>query len=234
MTRTPSGSRLYTRSLWCDLSCKQSYQSLPTSIGIPYSLFHFLRSYHHAQLATTSARSLTESASMERVIIYRLGSLGDTVAALPCFHLIRRSFPDAERLVLTNVPVSKKAAPLETILREGGLVHGSIAYPLGLRDPVALVRLARNLRRQGADTLVYLADRRGLTTAWRDVAYFKLCGFRRIIGAPLTSDLQMNRIDGSGELERESHRLGRTLAELGTIDFDARAWWDLRWHHSHS
>jgi heptosyltransferase-3 len=165
---------------------------------------------------------------MGRVIIYRLGSLGDTVAALPCFHLIERAFPDAERLVLTNVPISGKAPPLEIILRDGGFIHGSVAYPVGLRDPVALVRLAHKLRRHGADTLVYLTASRGLTAAWRDVAYFKSCGFRRIIGAPVTVDLQKNRVNAEGDLERESHRLGRTLAELGSIDFNDRAWWDLR------
>jgi ADP-heptose:LPS heptosyltransferase len=163
-----------------------------------------------------------------RVIIYRLGSLGDTVAALPCFHLIEQAFPDRERLVLTNVPVSSKAAPLEIILKDGGFIHGSIAYPLGLRDPVGLCRLARQLRQLQADTLVYLAESRGLSTTWRDIAYFRLCGFKNIIGAPTTPDLQRNRIDAMGELERESFRLGRTLKELGHIDFDDRAWWDLR------
>jgi heptosyltransferase-3 len=165
---------------------------------------------------------------VRRVIIYRLGSLGDTVAALPCFHLVEQAFPNAERLVLTNVPVSSKAAPLEIILKDGGFIHGSIPYPIGLRDPRALLRLMRELRHQDADTLVYMAASRGLASARRDVTYFRLCGFRRIIGAPLTSDLQMNRIDADGELERESHRLGRTLAELGSINFDDRSWWDLR------
>jgi heptosyltransferase-3 len=165
---------------------------------------------------------------MERVIIYRLGSLGDTVAALPCFHLVEQAFPNAERLVLTNVPVSRKAAPLEIILKDGGFIHGSIPYPIGLRDPRALRGLMHELRHQGADTLVYMAASRGLPAVWRDIAYFKLCGFRRIIGAPVTTDLQNNRIMSRGDLERESHRLGRTLAELGSINFDDRSWWDLR------
>jgi heptosyltransferase-3 len=164
----------------------------------------------------------------KRVILYRLGSLGDTVTALPCFHLVEQAFPNAERLVLTNVPVSSKAAPLEIILKDGGFIHGSIPYPIGLRDPRALLGLMHELRHQGADTLVYMAASRGLAAAWRDFTYFKLCGFRRIIGAPLTSDLQKNRNDASGDLERESHRLGRTLAGLGSIDFEDRKWWNLR------
>jgi hypothetical protein len=37
-----------------------------------------------------------------KVVIYRLGTLGDTVVALPCFHLIARAFPNAAR---TSSPV---------------------------------------------------------------------------------------------------------------------------------
>ncbi len=73
------------------------------------------------------------TAPASRIVIYRLGSLGDTIAALPCFHLIERAYPDAERIVLTNVPVSSKAAPLEAVLKAGGFIHRSIPYPLGVR-----------------------------------------------------------------------------------------------------
>ncbi len=166
---------------------------------------------------------------MERIVIYRLGSLGDTIAALPCFHLIERSFPNAERLVLTNVPVSRKAAPLEVILREGGFIHGAIPYPVGLRSPVALARLAGRLRRLNASTLVFLAASKGSVAATkRDVAFFRVCGFRRIIGAPLSEELQFNREDASGVVERESARLARCMAALGTIDLTDRGLWDLR------
>jgi heptosyltransferase-3 len=164
----------------------------------------------------------------DRIIIYRLGSLGDTVAALPCFHLIEQSYPDSERIVLTNVPESTKAAPLDTILKPGGFIHASIPYPLGLRRPGQLAALAKALQDQRAHTLIYLAASRGLAAAWRDVAFFRLCGFANIIGAPLTADLQRHRADETGCIERESHRLVRTLQKLGSIDLEDRSWWDLR------
>lgn len=165
---------------------------------------------------------------MDRIIIYRLGSLGDTVAALPSFHLIERAFPDAERLVLTNVPVSTKAAPLASILEKGGLIHGAIPYPVGMRDPRGLARLARELRARQAHTLVYLAASRGLHTAWRDLAFFKLCGFRRIVGVPTTRSLQENHEAPDGTVEHECRRLVRTIAVLGDGEVDARRNWDLR------
>lgn len=166
---------------------------------------------------------------MERVFIFRVGSVGDTVVALPCFHLIERAFPDAERIALMAFPaVSNWPPPLEEVLKGGGLIHGAIRYEPGIRHPVSLARLVRMLRRQHAETLVYLAPSKGVAATRRDVAFFKLCGFRRIIGAPVTKDLQLPRVGERGELERESLRLGRTLASLGTIDFSDRSWWDLR------
>jgi ADP-heptose:LPS heptosyltransferase len=166
---------------------------------------------------------------MPSVVIYRLGSLGDTIVALPCFHRIAQSFPDAERILLTNVPVSTKAAPVEAVLKGSGLVHRVLAYPLSLRSPRALLGLRTQLRDTGADTLVYLAEKRGLLIAWRDWLFFRACGFRRIVGAPLTPDLQDNRVDGvTGELEPERERLARTLASLGAIDLDSTVSWDLK------
>lgn len=162
------------------------------------------------------------------IVIYRLGSLGDTVVALPCFHRIARSFPDAERILLTNVPVSTKAAPVEAVLRGTGIVDRVIAYPLSLRSPAALLGIWRQLRGSGADTLVYLAEKRGIFPAWRDWLFFRACGFRRIVGVPLTPDLQSNRVDPvTGEIEPEHERLARCLAPLGSIDFKDAANWDL-------
>ena len=73
-----------------------------------------------------------------RILIYRLGSLGDTVIALPCFRLIRSRHPTAEITVLTNLPVSGKAAAIEAVLENTGLVDRFIPYPVGLRDPKKL------------------------------------------------------------------------------------------------
>ncbi len=163
------------------------------------------------------------------LLIYRLGSLGDTLVSLPCFHKIAERFPTARRLVLTNRPISRAAPRLLDILDGTGLVHGAIEYDLSLRSPSALVGLRSRLRSTGADTLCYLAAPRGRMRLWRDLAFFRLCGIKRVIGAPLTADLRQTRIDpGSEEIEYECERLARCIAELGPLDLDRRSAWDLR------
>jgi heptosyltransferase-3 len=164
----------------------------------------------------------------EKVVIYRLGTLGDTIVALPSFHLIARAFPNAARLLLTNeVPSSAIAQPL-SVLSGSGLVNDSMAYPLGLRSPNRLLNLARTLRSFGSNTLIYLTESKGIARTVRDVAFFRFAGFTRIIGAPLSRDLAFNRVDPvTGIAEQEPLRLGRTLHELGTIDFDDPNAWSL-------
>lgn len=166
---------------------------------------------------------------MNRIVIYRLGSLGDTVVALPCLHQVERAFPDAERVLLTNFPVHAKSPPLQAVLADNGLVHRYLAYPAGTRSLGALLRLALELRRLRAHTLVYLTPARGRLAAWRDLLYFRLaCGIPRVVGVPVTADLQQHRVDADGLLERECERLARCVAPLGAVDLDRRDSWDLR------
>lgn len=164
-----------------------------------------------------------------RVLVYRLGSLGDTVVALPALHLIARAFPNAERAMLTNIPVHAKAPAAAAVLGDSGLVHYYFRYPIGLRDPRLLFGLMREIRAWGPEVLVYLAGYRGFTSVIRDAAYFRLCGVRRIVGLPFRTDLRGPLHDvETDRWEGEWHRLLRCLRELGEVNPDDPASWDLR------
>jgi hypothetical protein len=60
--------------------------------------------------------SVVVDRSVRRVLIFRLGSLGDTIVALPAFHLIARAFPDAERIVLTDEPRNAQESDPDGVL----------------------------------------------------------------------------------------------------------------------
>jgi ADP-heptose:LPS heptosyltransferase len=166
--------------------------------------------------------------SAKRVLIYRLGSLGDTVVALPALHLVARAFPDAERRMLTNFPVNVKAPPAAAILENAGLVHGYFRYAVGTRKPLELLSLWWQIVRWRPQVLVYLGAGRGIESARRDAAFFRMCGIRRRIGVPLSDDMQQNRwLEAEQCLEPEAARLVRNLAELGDARLDDPANWDL-------
>jgi ADP-heptose:LPS heptosyltransferase len=168
--------------------------------------------------------------NVKRVLVYRLGSLGDMLVALPALHLVARAFPDAERVMLTNVPVNAKAPAAAEVLGSSGLVQGYLRYAVGTRSMWELAGLWWRLRRLRPDVLVYLGSARGVDAAKRDAAFFKLCGVKRMIGVPLTEAMQQNFFGGDaaiGDLEPEAARLCRNIAELGDARLEDAASWDM-------
>jgi ADP-heptose:LPS heptosyltransferase len=168
-----------------------------------------------------------------RVLIYRLGSLGDTVVALPCLHLIARTFPNAERRLLTNLPVHAKAPLSAAVLENSGLVHGYIPYPIGLRNLGSLLALRRQIRAFRPDVLVYLAAVRSEKAVRRDLLFFRLCGIPLIVGQP-TQQEQFQRQplaamhDAAWHLyEHEASRLSRCMAPVGDAAWQQPASWNL-------
>ena len=165
---------------------------------------------------------------VRRILIYRLGSLGDTIVTLPVLHLLARAFPDAERRVLTNESISN-APPMRAVLGDVGFVDGYFSYPLGVRSPQRLWSLSRQIRRWGPDLAVYQKIQRRGIGAMRDVVFLKLCGVRRIVGAPLAPTHRWYRRDAlTGLWETEAARLARSASELGDSAPDDPANWDLR------
>ena len=173
-------------------------------------------------------------ASTKRVLVYRLGSLGDTVVALPAFHLVARAFPVAERRLLTNFPVQAKAPPAAAVLEGTGTVDGYFRYSAGSRSLRKLLRLWWEIARWRPQVLVYLGSARGVDSARRDAWFFRMCGISRLVGVPLTEEMQQNRWlpigtipNDDGWFEPEAARLARNIAELGDARLDDPASWDL-------
>lgn len=169
----------------------------------------------------------THSKKISRVLIYRLGSLGDFVVSLPCLHLVRRHFPSQRIALLTNQPVVSKAAPARAILDGSGLIDDYIAYPLGTRNINELRDVRRSIRSFNPDVVIYLVSRPILSLVMRDYLFFQVCGVRRVVGLPLARDQQTSRLTVSGLWEPEAERLARCLAPLGNAQPHLPENWDL-------
>ena len=170
-------------------------------------------------------------ACRSNILVYRLGSLGDTIIALPCFHLVRRVYPRSKVTLLTNQPVSGKAAPAMAILQNSGLCDEAISYPVGVRNVRQLAELRRMIRQLQPETLINLAAGRGLIRSLRDYLFFRSCAISRIIGTPLRRrDLKVQPITAE-EYEPESERLAGRLAALGRLDLADRRLWQLGLTH---
>jgi asparagine synthase (glutamine-hydrolysing) len=166
--------------------------------------------------------------SSDAVLIFRIGSIGDTVVALPCFHRIAQSFSGFRRILVTDISVRRKAAPAESILGQSGLIDDVIRFPPPPRRLGDFLRLRAAIGASGAKMLVYIGHRSALQT-FRDTCFFRACGVRRIIGASLMADQRKPRRDPlTSDVEQEAARLARSLSSLGPIDLDDPARWDLR------
>jgi heptosyltransferase-3 len=165
--------------------------------------------------------------AIRRVLIYRTGSLGDTIVALPSLHLIARAFPCAERVLLTDLPVHAKAPTAMAVLGGTGLVHRDMRYCGATRKIGEMLRMIWEIRRFRPDVLVHLMPRHLSSDVRRDRLFFRLAGLRRIVG--LTSgEVLKHRFDpATGLYESEASLVARWIAELGDADPGDIRNWDL-------
>jgi heptosyltransferase-3 len=148
----------------------------------------------------------------ERILIFQIGSLGDTVISMPCYREIARRHPDAQRHLLTNFPIGSKMVQAEAILKPCGLIEGAVEYPMPLRGMRNIAALYRKLRGLKIDVLYYLTPEKRLLNLVRHYAFFKACGIGEVRAVPWTRDLRHSRQILAGKLwETEGSRLMRTL-----------------------
>jgi ADP-heptose:LPS heptosyltransferase len=63
----------------------------------------------------------------ERILVYRMGNLGDIVVALPAFHALRRRFPEAHFTLITS-PTKRGAPGAQEVLAKDDTFDDMILY----------------------------------------------------------------------------------------------------------
>jgi len=133
----------------------------------------------------------------KKILVYRIGHLGDTLVSLPAFWAIRKSYPQAHITLLTN---SNKKNPnyvlAQDVLPENNLFDDWLVYANDL-DRLEFIftfsKLFFEIRRRKFDALFYLTTRnRNVLQIKRDTSFFRLAGIKKIIG---TEYLLKNLLD---------------------------------------
>lgn len=166
----------------------------------------------------------------KNILIYRLGSLGDTVIALPAFHAVRRAFPDARITLLTNRPVSSKAPPVAAILGNDDYFYNDVIdYPVGMRNPFQILKLVSAIRIRSIDCAINLSPYRSEISLIRDRLFFNVAGVKTHEGFILDAqDHDKYTMQDTGELEWEASRLARRVRNFKSVDLNDDSFWDLR------
>ncbi len=124
------------------------------------------------------------------ILIFRIGSLGDTLVALPAFWAIREHFPEAHSTLLCSRYHGKSYVLTQDVVQDIGVIDDFISYPTSdswlldkLLKSFNYLSLAVRLRRRHFDTLVYLAPtEKRYPRVERDRRFFELAGIRHFIG----------------------------------------------------
>jgi len=183
----------------------------------------------------------------KRILVFRIGQIGDTIAALPALWALRQQFPGARIVVLNEIPAKKTHLPPEAVLPPTGLVDGFEKYPGGASAKHFFVawRQISQLRKQGFDTLVYLTpSARTKKQRLRDQLFFRLCGIRHLLATKgFYENMQPKALDRSlVPLPKEADALlerlkldglpvptaGKGCMNLGITEMErgrARDWW---------
>jgi heptosyltransferase-3 len=145
---------------------------------------------------------------IRRALIYRPGSLGDTLVSLPAIAEIRRRRPSHRLSLLTEQPVagSARVSPW-TILSETGWFEDVYFYtvrPVSARERWRNVALAMQLRRVGFDDIFSLAPPRTARQLRVDASIFRgIVGSARYHASqkpswPLAADLDPAQVEHEG------------------------------------
>jgi len=123
------------------------------------------------------------------ILVFRIGSLGDTLVAVPALRAVRAAYPGLPITLLCDRQVGRNYLAASDVLRNAGLVDDFLEYPFDpspigrLLQPFRVIQLLRQIRRLDFNTLVYLApSERPQAAVTRDHRFFRAAGIRHLIG----------------------------------------------------
>ena len=99
--------------------------------------------------------------SPKRILVFRIGQLGDTIVALPAMWLVRKNYPAAYMALLCDRHPGKTHVVASDLLRGSRIFDEYLSYPVSESGEFMrsgrMATLLANIRRKNFDTLVYLA-----------------------------------------------------------------------------
>jgi len=155
-----------------------------------------------------------------RVLVYQLGSIGDTVVAIPALKAIRRHYgPATEICLLHETRPEIKTSPAD-LLAGSAEVDRFISYPFAAtagRKFLSATLLLWRLRRENFQAVVYLAPgQRTFEQVKRDARFFRLCGIPQLIGFQAFPKEFLYPVDSDGRPGQVKHEALCRLERLRT------------------
>lgn len=157
-----------------------------------------------------------------KVLVFRIGALGDTVVALPALYSIRNHFGNSSHITLLRDFANNKEVVPDSLLKGHSTIDEFICYPRGLKGVdkyLALWAFIRKVRKSKFDVLVYLGHsqrrRRGQYRHW---VIFRVCGIHQLLGFKVFGKDTVCPVDHNGrprKVKQEAFFILDRLKEAG-------------------
>ncbi len=125
---------------------------------------------------------------MHKILIFRVGQLGDSLVALPAIRAVQANYPGAKLSLLYDEHLGRSYVVSKALFEGSGLFVSYIGYPIGysflekIKAFFALFRLSFRLRRSGYNLVVHLEPEvKTPLRSLRDRWFFRLSGIPRQI-----------------------------------------------------
>jgi ADP-heptose:LPS heptosyltransferase len=119
----------------------------------------------------------------QSILVFHIGSLGDTIVSIPALRALRSQW---EEITLLHEQVEPGLAGPQELLRDTGLVDHFISYAAGgsrFEFARQTLRLRRTIAERGFGAVVYLMrSERPRSAARRDAVFFAACRIPKRIG----------------------------------------------------
>ena len=117
--------------------------------------------------------------SVQRILVYRTGHLGDTVCAIPAFRLIRQAFPDASLTLLCDQPDGHKVPAISVVRRLN--IFNEVRTYRSRRGWRTYLDLGWQIHRSRSDLAILLSQSRETPLELENKKrFFQKCGVRDV------------------------------------------------------
>ncbi len=162
---------------------------------------------------------------VQRILIFRRGSIGDAVVSLPALLGIRNHSPEAELAILTNAPVMGRAAHIESILGRTELISEYFSLPPGGGGFSSMLQVKSAIKLWSPDKLIYLSEPSSLVSLVKELLFFKICGINNIVAMPFAQSIREYQVKSEklweSESERQLRAVGLPWPDKVEINFNA-------------
>jgi ADP-heptose:LPS heptosyltransferase len=168
----------------------------------------------------------------KKVIIYLLGTIGDSVVSIPSLRALRRYFGKYVELVLLHEKHPQFDFTPQDVLEALKIVDQFISYPFksGILGKIqTILPLFFRIRKEKFDSAVYLlgSASRNKFRVKRDLMFFKLCGVKKCFCFNYFNESILYPRDNNGNLLKTCHESEFLLNDISTAGIEVKLEEDL-------